>query len=149
MKIDRDKKSLGNYIPTSKTLTQGVKRGSETAFDQEMAYHKDDALQLQMQELLKEMDRVSERLNRNLNINDLMLYKKLVKNFLQEACTRAYTIKQQRGRNRRGRTLLITIDTIDTEVEELINDFMRKEKEPVEILKTMDKIRGMLIDLMV
>lgn len=149
MKIEQDKKSRVNYITTGKTGIPEVKRGAASDFDQELAYQKNEALQLQMAELLKEMDRVSARLNRNLNINDLMLYKKLVKNFLQEACTRAYVIKQQRGRNRRGRTLLITIDTIDAEVEELIKDFISKDKEPVEILETMDKIRGMLIDLMV
>lgn len=149
MKIDRDKKSLGDYTSAGKTRLRAVKRGSESVFDQELAYKNEESLQLQMQELFKEMDRVNERLKRNLNINDLMLYKKLIKTFLQEATARAYAINQQRGRNRRGRTLLITISTIDTEVEAMINDFMKKDREPVEILKTLDKIRGMLIDLMI
>lgn len=149
MKIDRERKNINKYSTPGKTELQAVRRGAEALFDQELAYRQEEALQLQMQELLKEMDQVSDRLNKNININDLMLYKKLVKNFLKEASARAYAIKQERGRNRRGRTLLITIDTVDREIEAMINDFIKKDNEPVDILKTLDKIRGMLIDLMI
>ncbi|MGI5921706.1 MAG: DUF327 family protein [Syntrophomonadaceae bacterium] len=147
MKIERGKGRLDRYAATGKSYLKGVSKGEKSSFEQELSYHRDRTLQLQ--EILTEMDRVNDRLSKNLNINDLMLYKKLVKNFLQEACNQAYAVKQQRGRNRRGRTLLVTIDTINTEVEKLISDFVSKAKEPVEILETMDKIRGMLVDLMV
>jgi len=43
--------------------------------------------------------------------------------------------------------LLFTISVIDEEVNAMIDDFMNHKKEPVEILNAMDKIRGMLVDL--
>ena len=149
MKIDRTKKDLGNYTPLGKAPVTEVKRGAESSFEQELTYRKEEAVQFKMQEILAEIDRLSDRISRNQNINDLMLYKKLVKNFLKEASLEAYQINKKRGRNRSGRTILITISTIDTEIEQLINDFREKKREPLDILEALDKIRGMLIDLMI
>lgn len=44
---------------------------------------------------------------------------------------------------------MISIATIDSEVEQLMEDFVRNRKEPVEVLAALDKIRGMLVDLMI
>jgi uncharacterized protein YaaR (DUF327 family) len=147
MKIDRERR-LNNYPAAGRTNLPEVKRSAASLFDQELNQHRDENIRLRMQELLTQMDSVERRLARNLNLNDLMLYKKLVKGFLQEATTRAYAVNQERGRSRRGRTLLITIQTIDREMEQLVDDFLVRAQEPVDILQTLDKIRGMLIDLM-
>lgn len=147
MKIDRERR-LNNYTAPGRMNIPEVKRGSESLFEQELNQHRDENMRLKMQELLEQMDGIQKRLTTNLNINDLMLYKKLVKNFLQEATNRAYALNQERGRSRRGRTLLITIKTIDSEMEQMIDDFMNHAQEPVDILQTLDKIRGMLVDLM-
>ena len=102
-----------------------------------------------MGSILHEVDRVSERLKRSLTLHDLLLYKNRVKDFLKEAMARAYLLKQDVGLNRRGRTILITIKTVDSEVDNLLNDFLNKKKDPVEILAAIDKIRGILVDLMI
>lgn len=149
MKIERDSKDIGSYTTLGKADVRGVNRGSESTFDQELTQRREAAGRYKMEEILKELERLGEKLNKNLNINDLMLYKKRVKNFLQEATTQAYLLKQERGRNRRGRTMLTTIATIDSEVEQLIEDFIKKKKEPLEVLEMLDKIRGMLVDLMI
>lgn len=149
MKIERDKGDLRNYTPTGKPLNQVMRKTGESPFDQEMNGRRDAECQFRMQELLKEIDQLNDRLNRNMTVNDLMKYKKLVKQFLQEAGARAYHIKQQRARNRRGRSILVSIQTVDREIEALVNDFIDKKKEPFELLITLDKIRGMLVDMIV
>jgi len=149
MKIERNKKELGGYTPLGKTGLPEVRKSSESSFEQELGQHKETFTQLKMREILAEIDKVSANLNRNINLNDLMLYKKLVKNFMKEASSEAYQISKKRGRNRSGRTVLVTVKTIDNEIDELINDFRSKQSEPMEILATLDKIRGMLLDLMI
>ncbi len=149
MKIERERDKLNNFAAPGKAGLQGVKKGAASSFDQELAQRREADGQLRMQEILKEIDRLNEKLSRSLTVQDLMSYKKMVKRFLTDATARAYSVKQERGRNRRGRSLLISITTIDTEVEELIEDFVRNRKEPVEVLATLDKIRGMLVDLMI
>ncbi|HBQ26013.1 MAG TPA: DUF327 domain-containing protein [Syntrophomonas sp.] len=149
MKIDRERDKINSFGTLGKRGVQGVKKSTASSFEQELAQQRDAESQYRMQEILKEIDRLNDKLNRSLNVNDLMLYKKLVKQFLREATTRAYAVKQERGRNRRGRSLLISIATIDSEIEKLIEDFVRERKEPVDVLITLDKIRGMLVDLMI
>lgn len=147
MKIDRDKQGIGSYISPGKSQASEVKRKDPGSFEQELMHKRESELQMRMKEILKELDRIESRLSRNLNINDLMLYKRMVRNFLQEATLRAYALNKERGRSRRGRTLLLTINVIDEEVDAMIDDFMNNKKEPVDILNAMDKIRGMLVDL--
>lgn len=148
MKIDRERR-LHNFVTPGKANLSEVRRGSEALFEQELTQQRDEIIRLKMQDLLEQIDGVQKRLTGQFNLNDLMLYKKLVRSFLQEATNRAYAINQERGRNRRGRTLLVTIKTVDTEMEQLINDFMNQGQGPADILQTLDKIRGMLVDLMV
>lgn len=149
MKIDRDKKGLSNYSSLKKAEIQGVRRGTSTSFGQELSQKQEEKSQYIMQELLGKIDKIALRLNRTLNINDLMTYRMLVKNFLKEASEQAYFLDRKRGRSRRGRSILITIRTIDMEVEELVESFLQNETEPTHILEQIDKIRGMLVDLMV
>lgn len=149
MKIDRDKKGLTNYSSLKKAGFNEVTRRAPANFEQELSSKREGQLQYKMQELLAEIDKVNERLKKSLTINDLMFYKKLVKDFLKEASEQAFLVNQQRARSRRGRSILITIKTIDAEVEQMIDDFLRHKTEPTEVLEQLDKIRGMLVDLMI
>ncbi len=149
MKIDRDKKGLSNYTSLKKADVHEVRRGASSSFEQELSFKKEGQIQFKMQELLEEIDKVNQRLNRSLTINDLMTYKNLVKNFLKEASSQAFSLDQQRGRSRRGRSILITIKTIDLEVEQMMEDFLQNKTAPTEVLEQLDKIRGMLVDLMI
>lgn len=149
MKIDRDKKDLLKFNVSRSPEARGIERGASASFEQELLSKRESELNFKMQEILDQIDKTARRLKEHLNVQDLMLYKKLVKSFLKEAVARAYILKQERSRSRRGRTILITVETIDREIEELINEFMLNRAEPVVILDKLDKIRGMLVDLMI
>ncbi|ABI67400.1 YaaR family protein [Syntrophomonas wolfei] len=149
MKIERGKKELRGFSLLGKADSREIRRGNASSFEQELSQKREAESQLRMQEILKKLDKLGEQLKHKVNLNDLMLYKKLIRNFLQEATAKAYLLQKERGRNRRGRTVLTTISIVDQEVEQLINDFIGKKKEAVDILTTLDKIRGMLVDLMI
>ena len=149
MKIDRSKKELSQFQTIPRSGVPEVRRGAESIFDQELTHRQDESMQWKMKEFLSEIDKITERLNRSITIQDLMVYKKLVKNFLKEATAQAFEVEAKRSRSRRGRTVMVTVKTIDEEVEALIKDFIGKKTEPMEILEALDKIRGMLVDLMI
>lgn len=149
MKIDRPKKELNHYPGINRLDARGVPRGARTSFGQELSRHSEAESRQRMQQILEELNHLTDRLDRSLNIDDLMLYKRLVKNFLQEATSSAYILNQQRGSNRRGRAILITVKTINEEMERVIEEFIRQKKQPWDVLSILDKIRGMLIDLMI
>lgn len=149
MKVERDKKDLGRFSTIGKSGVVEVRRRSETSFEQELSYSKDQCVKGRMQEIMQEIDKLTEQINRSIAIQDLMRYRKLVKSFLKEASSQAFEVERRRGRIRGGRTVLVTVQTIDQEMEKLIQDFMNQRREPWEILETLDKIRGMMVDLMI
>lgn len=149
MKINRDKKEWPNYSTVGGHPVREVQRRPGASFEQELSQHRGSEERFRMQEILQQLDSVAERLKRSLGINDLMLYKRLVKDFLQEATSQAYLLKQEQGRSRRGRALLVTIQTVDQEINQILEQFVRQKPEPMEVLEILDKIRGMLVDLMV
>ena len=101
MKIDRDKRGLNNFSAVTRKNQVEVPRKESTTFNDELYQRQEAEGRFRMQELLREMDRLTQRLNKSLTVNDLMLYKKLVKQFLQEAISKAYNLNQQPGRSRR------------------------------------------------
>lgn len=149
MKVERDKKNLSSFSTVGQTGASTVRRKAEASFDQELVYRQNLHTQGRMQEILLAIDHLTEQMNHSLTIQDLMRYRKLVKDFLKEASLQIYDIERRRGRVRGGRTVLVTIHTIDQEMEALVQDFLHQRREPLEVLETLDKIRGMLVDLMI
>ncbi len=149
MRVERDKRLRNSYQSREAPGLTDIRRGSEGTFDQDLTQQSQKQIQEQMNEILKQIDLLNKQLKNNLTISNLVLYSNLIKKFLKEASLRAYQLKQERGLNRRGRLMLITISKIDMEVEQMINDFAASQKEPFDILAVIDKIRGMLVDLII
>ncbi|MBO8159960.1 YaaR family protein [Thermosyntropha sp.] len=149
MKIEHNKNNLGKFGLTRSAEMRGVVRGANASFEQELFSKRENEVKFKMQELLSRIDEINDCLKKQLTLQDLMLYKKLVKSFLEEAMSRAYLLKRERSRSRRGRSILLTVATIDKEMEGLVNDFIQNKADPMDILDKLDKIRGMLVDLMI
>lgn len=141
--------NASNFNPLSVGKGE-VNRAGPGQFEADLLNKHEEYSQAKMKELLQDIDRMAKRLVTNLNINDLMLYRRMIKDFLREATARAYRVRQQRGSIRRhGRSVLISIEEVDKEVEAMLEELVNSQGEGVNILETLDKIRGMLVDLMV
>jgi uncharacterized protein YaaR (DUF327 family) len=149
MKIERGKNENKSLAPLSKNTIHEIHRKSDLTFAQELSQRQTQIEQYKMQELLQEIDKINSRLQKQLTLKDIIMYKRMVSDFLKEATTSAYRLQKDRGWQRRGRSILVSVQTIDSIVENMINDFMKKKSSAMEILATLDKIRGMLVDLMI
>lgn len=126
-----------------------VSRPERGQFEADLMSKHEEYSQARMKELLQDIDRLAKRMATNLNINDIMLYRRMIKDFLREATSRAFRVRQQRGGLRRhGRSVLVTIEEVDKEVEAMLEELINSQGKGVDILETLDKIRGMLVDLM-
>jgi uncharacterized protein YaaR (DUF327 family) len=98
--------------------------------------------------LLDSLDEFGERLVKTFSIYDLLAYKKLLGGFLDESLQHIYGLKQETGWSRTGRPKLYQrIELLNQEVEDLTKIVLEKQKDPVKLLKKLDSIRGLLIDL--
>lgn len=149
MRVEGDRPFRHSAASQSSTSNISTRTNSNNPFEQELSQHRQDLNQERMYELIKEIELYEKTLKQNLSIDRILYYSKLVRAFLKEATSKAYLLQQERGFSRRGRTMLITINRINLEVEKVIQEFIQAEKEPIEILAGIDKIRGLLVDLMV
>lgn len=149
MKIESSKNDRKSFTPLSKNTVTEIHRKDNLTFEQELSQRQTQIEHYKMQELLQEIDKINSRLQKQLTLKDIIMYKRIVSDFLKEATTSAYRLQKDRGWQRRGRRILVSVQTIDSVVENMINDFMKKKSSALEILATLDKIRGMLIDLMI
>lgn len=149
VKIDRNRKSLGDFSRIGKRDVNEVVPGQKSSFASDLLEKEDQMCQMRMKEILAEIDKLGSKLSSSLNVDDLMKYKKLVQSFLKEATSRAYAVNRESSFTRRGaRSVLVSIKKINQEVEDLLAGFIRGKKESFEVLETIDKIRGMLVDLL-
>jgi len=98
--------------------------------------------------LLSEIDNQSQKLGSKLYLSDLVKYKRLVKEFLDIAVRNTFDFSKESFLDRRGRhRVLSIIKEVDKELEALTQQFLKDERDGLKVLKKLDDIRGMLIDI--
>lgn len=101
-----------------------------------------------LEDLLKSLDEMGDRLANSFSLSDLKNYRDVLRDFLQRTQGKAYRIKEQVSIARRGKTkVLQIIEKINSQLEELSDLVMAGQKDQVKILARLDQIRGLLVDL--
>lgn len=97
--------------------------------------------------ILSEIDSASQKLKENLTLQDLINYKKLVKKFLQEAANGMLRYTKKEYVDLRGRKKIYSlVEKVNDKLEKLTEEFLKDSKH-LELLKMIDDIRGLLIDI--
>lgn len=90
----------------------------------------------------------SERISEKLHISEVVKYKTLVREFLDVAVKNSHQFSKQNFLDRRGRHRVYSIvKNVDRELESLTKDFLEQEVDGINVLKKLDDIRGMLLDI--
>lgn len=106
------------------------------------------SLDSKLNELLEEIDKQGERLSKNIDIKELMKYKKLISSFLNQCVSGSIKFSKDNLLDRRGRhRVFAIIRQVNDKLELLTKDLLSEEKENIDILKSIDDIRGLLLDL--
>lgn len=114
-----------------------------------IAQKQDEKLQMdQLGKLLSEIENAGERLAKSRTFKDLAKYKTLVKRFVRETVDFGMNLKQSHTWNQfgEGRKLNI-VETVDKQLVELTNDYIKKERPSIDILGKIGEIKGLLINL--
>ncbi|PKM87139.1 MAG: DUF327 domain-containing protein [Firmicutes bacterium HGW-Firmicutes-12] len=148
MRID-DKRSPRNLsssaYATSKTgINNNADKGFTDVLDKQHRRHSKDDLD----KLLSKLEDIGKRLVESFSIYELKNYKDTMKDFLQKTQGQVYRLKEEIAHTKKGRTRVMhLIEKIDTELEELSNVVLSRQKDQVKLLEKMDHIRGLLVDL--
>ncbi len=103
----------------------------------------------QLKVLYDKIEVQSSRLQDKLFIEDLIEYKELVKEFLDITINNSHVFYKENSLDRRGRHRVYSlVKKVDNELDELTKDFLDLEGKRIRILKRLDDIKGMLLDIL-
>jgi uncharacterized protein YaaR (DUF327 family) len=102
----------------------------------------------QLQRQLQDIHNQGERLARSMTVRELQLYRRMVKQFLEDTVGRGVGMKETRGFDRRGRTKRYKLlDEVDSALILIGEELLESEEGRLELLQKIGDIRGMLINL--
>lgn len=105
--------------------------------------------QKQSEEQLKKMiDDIKKRGSRLITTKtyvDVVMYKKMIKEYLQSILEFMYETKKDISFWQTQ--YYITVDTIDNKLEELTQSLLSDEKDNINIVAAVDEIQGMIVDM--
>ena len=105
-------------------------------------------LQTKLGSLMDQISAQGEKLAKHMDIGDMKKYRSLVKDFLNEVVNRSHEFSRENFLDRRGRHRVYGIvKEVDKSLDELAQELLKNEKDNLEILKKVDDIRGMLLDI--
>ncbi|WP_071393504.1 YaaR family protein [Bacillus tuaregi] len=118
------------------------------SFQEVMAKGRTNIVYEKLTKLVHEIEDQGKVLAEKRTVDHLRKYKKLVKEFMDEAVQNGLQLEEQRGFNRRGRTKIYKIvKEVDSALIDLTNTVLDKERSSLDILKKVGEIKGMLINM--
>jgi uncharacterized protein YaaR (DUF327 family) len=105
--------------------------------------------QAEIEELLDAVHETGDRLKENPSIDLVQAYKKAVRDFVHYVVERSYAVEQKTsGRNVLKRNIYFRVSVIDESLEKLGAEILRNQRDNLEILRRIDEINGLLVDLL-
>ena len=147
MKIDN--KDLGNTTRLEKKKVQRPKVDKrDSSFKAKLSEIKHGEIKERLDRLMDIVDEQGRKLKQSLDKKDLFEYKKRVKDFLSLIQKEFVQAKQSFSWDGAGNLKTYTIvEKVDQNLSQLHDLFMQEQADVLEVVKKIDEIRGLLVDL--
>jgi uncharacterized protein YaaR (DUF327 family) len=137
--------------PVNKTLQRGesANRPTQTQnFGDFMQQNEEQRTHEELQRKLEELRLQGDRLTRSMTVRELVLYRQLVKGFLENTVRRGIALKETKGWDRRGRGKRYKLlEEVDAMLVSMGEEMLQSEEGRIDILQKVGEIRGILINL--
>ncbi len=102
-----------------------------------------------LEELLDGVHEAGDALKGNPGVELVQAYKKAVRDFVHYVVDRSFAVEQKTsGRSILKRNAYFRVSVIDEALEKLAAEILRNQRDNLEILRRVDEINGMLVDLL-
>ena len=124
------------------------KKVVNAAFKEKLDNIQSEKVREELKVLYGKIENQTTKLGDRLFIEDLIEYKKLVKEFLNISVNNSHVFYKENSLDRRGRHRVYSIvKQVDKELDELTKDFLNIEGNRLKILNRLDDIKGLLLDI--
>lgn len=99
--------------------------------------------------MMEDITQQGNKLSRKMDIRDMKLYRKMIKEFMNEIVAHSHSFSRENFLDKRGRHRVYgMVKLVDETLDELAEELMREEKDNLTILNKIGEIRGLLLDLL-
>ncbi|REK69203.1 YaaR family protein [Paenibacillus paeoniae] len=146
MRVDQSWRPVGQNRTNADASMKPIQ---PTSFADAMVQQDAKRTQEQLNQKMQDIHRQGDRLAKLMTVRELMLYRQMVKLFLEDTIRRGVGLKEVRGFDRRGRVKRYKLlDEIDATLVTMAEDLLDSEEGRIELLNKIGEIRGILINLM-
>ena len=129
------------------TVNEKVEKES-ISFMSVLGQKRDEVQVEKMNKMLQDIDKQGRKLSESQTVENLRRYKKLVKQFLENAVQNGLELSEERGFNSRGSIKVYRlVKEVDKKLIDLTNEVLAKEKEGLHTLSLIGEIKGMLVNI--
>ena len=110
----------------------------------------DEGLAGRLHALIGDITKQGKRLAQHFDFADMRRYRSLITDFINEVVTHSHEFARENYLNRRGQHRVFAIvRLVNSELDELAQELLKKEKDHLAILDKIDEIQGLLLDMIV
>lgn len=103
-----------------------------------------DKLGIMVEEISKQGDKIAE----HMDIRDMKQYRTLISEFMNEVVTHSHEFTRENFLDKRGRHRVYgIIKQVNKTVDELAQELLKGEKDHLSILRKVDEIKGLILDI--
>lgn len=139
------------FYPVNKTVQRGesANRPAPTQnFGDLLQQQEEQRTHEELQRKLEDIRLQGERLTRSMTVRELVLYRQMVKVFLEDTVRRGIALKETRGWDRRGRGKRYKLlEEVDAMLVNMGEELLHTEEGRLDLLQKVGEIRGILINL--
>ena len=126
-----------------------LKEASRSEFLEKFEKIKSENVKEELENIFGKITEQADKIGEKMSLKEILEYKKLVKEFLNVATQNSHQFQNQNFLDRRGRHRNYSIvKTVDRELDTLTREFINGQIDHMGVLKKIDDIRGMLLDIM-
>ena len=144
-------KIQSGYYPVNKTVQRGEMTARPTQaqnFGDLMQQQEEQRTHEDLQRKLEDIRLQGDRLTRSMTIRELVLYRQMVKAFLEDTVRRGIALKETRGWDRRGRGKRYKLlEEVDAMLVGMGEELLQSEEGRIDLLQKVGEIRGLLINI--
>lgn len=136
-------------------IHKAVPRGEQSSRPQQMSsfgdmmqHQEESRTQEELQRKLEDIRNQGDRLAKSMTLRELVLYRQMVRSFLEDTVRRGIVLKETKGWDRRGRGKRYKLlEEADEMLVSMGDELLRTEEGRIDLLNKVGEIRGILINL--
>ena len=140
---------VNQAVPVSQVQQSENAAQTDGSFKFMLASHiEEHDLQVRLSSMMQEITRQGDRISKKMDVRDMKKYRALIKEFMNEVVSRSHKFSRENFLDRKGRHRVYgIIRQVDDTLDELARELVKDEKDHIAVLKKIDEIRGLILDI--